>query len=164
MKDQYKEILNRIGDIITASGYYDSQCEDEGRNMPAEEAEFYRVLDFCYELLARTSINADAPIETPDILKEPGETKISFITKHPIRSGADLDFAFAIASGKGSVNFRGLFDAIIRKNCRTISQVCQATAQGQPNMSRYLARKQTIYADNLEKAINYVLNSKHLPF
>ncbi|NCU32271.1 MAG: hypothetical protein EOM23_04915 [Candidatus Moranbacteria bacterium] len=64
----------------------------------------------------------------------------------------------ALQTAQGEISLRGLLAELIKKKGTSIRQVCQATGQGAPNMSRYLAGKTSLYADNVEKAINHLLD------
>jgi hypothetical protein len=66
----------------------------------------------------------------------------------------------ALQTAQGEISLRGLLFELIEKKGTTMRQVCKATGQGYPNMSRYLAGKNNIYADNLEKAINHCIKNE----
>lgn len=158
MNDEFKKILDQIGEVLTYAGFYDTQLMDEGKSLPEEEQQFYDVLMFCYDLLTRTTINLDDVVPMPEEMKEPWEEGEQMINRHSVGAGADADFAFALATGKGQVSFRKLLRTILVKKNVTVQQACKSTNQGQPNMSRYLNNKQSLSSDNLEKAINYALS------
>ncbi len=64
----------------------------------------------------------------------------------------------ALKTGQREISLRGLLFELIKQKNTSMRQVCKATGQGYPNMTRYIAGNTTLYADNVEKAINHCLN------
>jgi hypothetical protein len=66
----------------------------------------------------------------------------------------------ALQTAQGEISLRGLLFELIEKKGTSMRQVCKATGQGYPNMTRYIAGNTTLYADNVEKAINHLLKNE----
>lgn len=161
MKEEYLKLLEHVSTVLTSAGYDQTFREEAGEEIPADEQEFYEVLNFVYDLLTRTEISKAVIVKTPEEMKEPG-FEDEFTRVYGITADDAVDFSFALAIRKGQISFRKLLRTMINRagfgeNRITMKEICKETGQGYPNMSRYLNNQQTIFADNVEKAINFVL-------
>ena len=116
------------------------------------ETEAYSVLRACYEMLARTYI-----IESMTDKRGKG------LFKH---SGPDTlwEFIYRLVSSMGSISFRKLLNALLNERLlgpKKLTQVKigEAIDVHHNTISCYLRNKQSISSDNLEKIINYILET-----
>lgn len=144
--------MQQVSDLLQQ---FEAQ-RDYGDGLSHDEQQFYEVLNFVYDLLSRTNIISSILVPMPEEMKEPGFDQDT-VQKYGISGGvlADAGFAFAIKQGK--IDLREILSTLMRSKRISMKDVCEATAQGYPNMSRFLSGKNNIYADNLEKAINFTL-------
>jgi len=61
---------------------------------------------------------------------------------------------------KSNLSLRKVLSDLMADTNTSMKEMCTNTVQGYPNMSRYLSGQRNIYADNLEKALNYCLQKK----
>jgi len=122
-----------------------------------EGLESLKILNVCYEMIARTAIiEAQTVIPTEDMV-EPGEN----LSPWPVwMHGTDKtieDFLFKIAAGKGDISFRDLLRAISNSKRKfTQKEISEAIGIRRATISDYLTHKTKITADKLESIINYI--------
>jgi len=161
MKDEAINILDQISNLITSYQYYEEAEEQAGESIQEDVHEYYRILNFAYDLLTRTALISSIKVKTPEEMKEPGFEE-EYIQSYGIAADEFADFSFALATQKGEISLRRLLRTMINRagfgdKPITMKDVCMQTHQGYPNMSRYLSGKQSLSSDNYEKALNFVL-------
>jgi hypothetical protein len=156
MIPQSQTLMQQVSDLLQQ---YEAQRDYTAEGLTAQEKEFYEVLNFVYDLLSRTQIISSIQVPMPEEMKEPGFDQ-EFVQKYGISGGVLADSGFAFAIKQGKIDLREILSTLMRTKHISMKDVCEATAQGYPNMSRYLAGKNNIYADNLEKAINHCIKNE----
>jgi predicted XRE-type DNA-binding protein len=151
-------IIEAITSVSSAIEQLEAQ-RDFG-DITNEGLESLKVLNTCYELIARTAIiEAQTVIPSEDMI-EPGEELTPWPaymhgTDHTIE-----DFIFRIVTGRGEISLRSLLSNLINRakfSDRKLTQAKVATGVGirKATVSNYLNNR-NMTADNLENIINYL--------
>lgn len=153
MIEQSTILMQQVSDLLQQ---FEAQ-RDYGDGLSPDAQQFYEVLNFVYDLLSRTNIISSIQVPMPEEMKEPGFDQDK-VQKYGIGGGILADTGFALATHNGKVSFREILSTLMRAKGISMKEIAEKTGQGHPNISRYLSGKRTLYADNLEKAINHTLS------
>lgn len=149
--------LEAISNEITAL-----ETERDFRDITPEETEQLAILNFCYELLARTAIaQADKALQ-PEEMKEPGFDD-EYINRYGITSDELADFTFSLATLSGKINLVALFNQILERarfapKRVTATEIAEQTGISTNTISTFRNSKGNITADNFEAIINHILS------
>ncbi len=145
MKKESIKFLNEVGALAST---FEAQRDYTDEGLSDQEQQFYSVLMFCFDLLARTDFNAKTIIDIPETAGYEGENT----EFNPISISNDVfaDAVFSLATKSGSVDMRSLLKRFMRsqKDAASKANIRQAT------ISEYIQGKSAFNCDSYEKIIN----------
>lgn len=150
MKKTALQLFKDLGGAITA---FEAQRDytDEGLN--EKEQQFYDVLNFCFDILARTDFNTELIHNIPEAAGHEGEnTEFNTLS---VSADTFADMVFTIATKKGSVNLRD----VLKRFMPSQKKAAEITGQRPATISDYLNRKSSFNCDSYETIINHYINS-----
>jgi len=157
MKDQFINVMQNLSTVLTGFGIH-----VEYNETTADEREFYEVLMFCYELLARTSLlqSIQIPVDIDYIDEGDGLQPGDLVPVYNITRDAFADMAFALTANKGKVDLRAVLEQKIYRNGNMVT-VEKLTGFHKPNLSDYLNAKREMTTGTWSDIMNALIEHTH---
>lgn len=157
MKDQFINLMQNLSTVLTGFGIH-----VEYNETTSEEREFYDVLMFVYELMARTKLIQSIEVPVPAEYIEPGDDLQpgDMVRAYNITSDALADFAFALTVNKGKVDMRAMMQQKIYQFGNTVT-VEKLTGFHKTNLSDYMNAKREMNTGTWEMIMNALIEYKN---
>lgn len=137
------------------------EAERDYGNFTSKDAQYLDILNFCYELLARTEKAQEEFFLQPEEMKEPG-FESEYISHYGITSDELADFTFAFVTLSGKISLVSLFNQILERvrlspKKITAAEISEKTGISTNTISTFRNGKGNMTAGNFETIINYIL-------
>lgn len=149
MKKTAFQLFQVLGAAITSA---EAQRDYTEEGLNEKEEQFYNVLNFCFDLLARTDFNTETVHEIPEAAGHEGEN--TDFNPLSVSSDAFADMVFNIATKTGNVDLR----EVLKRFMKSQKEAAELIGKRPATISEYLNKKSSFNCDSYEKIINSYLN------
>ncbi len=136
---------------------------DYNHDLTPGETQYLAVLNFCYELLARTELAQAAIVPTPEEMKDSLGDDQDFTNTYGITSSAIADTVFSIIAKTGKPSLRAMLSELVRgsetsKPNLSQSAIAEAAGTYPANLSRYLNNQSDMNCETFENIISAIIS------